>query len=188
MTQTPAPPPSQAPSLTRRLGLALAALLLAGGGLVALAAFGYGRQAATRTYDQLLIGAANQMAEAVSLVDGRVIVDLPISTFQLLALAPEDRIFYAVRGPDGALITGAPLPALALRQTFFTQTHGGETVRFARVTRVFSERGCSGAVTVTVGQTTRARDALAGEITRNALIVMAVAGALMAALAVFVAR
>ena len=188
MTQTPAPPPSQAPSLTRRLGLALAALLLAGGGLVALAAFAYGRQAATRTYDQLLIGAANQMAEAVSLVDGRVIVDLPISTFQLLALAPEDRIFYAVRGPDGALITGDPLPALALRQTFFTQTHGGETVRFARVNRVFSERGFSGAVTVTVGQTTRARDALAGEITRNALIVMAVAGALMAALAVFVAR
>ena len=55
--------PQTAPSLTRRLGLALAVLLLVGGGIVSALAFAYGQQAADRTYDQLLTGAANQMAE-----------------------------------------------------------------------------------------------------------------------------
>ncbi|MBL8562820.1 MAG: sensor histidine kinase N-terminal domain-containing protein [Gemmobacter sp.] len=177
-----------APSLTRRLGLALAAMLLAGGAIVAGLAFAYGRQAAGRTYDQLLIGAANQMAESVSLVDGRAVVDLPISAFQLLALAPDDRIFYAITGPEGQLITGEPLPPPSPDRPLETQPHSGEPVRFVTVNRVFSERGFSGAVTVTVGQTSRARDALATEITRNALIVMGIAGLLMALLAVIVAR
>lgn len=180
--------PQNAPSLTRRLGLALAALLLAGGAIVALAAFAYGRQAAQQTWDRLLIGAANQMAELVSLVDGRPVTDLPISAFQLLALAPEDRVLYALRGPDGTLITGDDLPPQPGRDSFYDSSHAGEPLRMVRVQRLFSERGFSGAVTVTLGQTTRAREALATEITRNALIVMGIAGLLMALLAVFVAR
>lgn len=180
--------PQNAPSLTRRLGLALAALLLAGGAIVALAAFAYGRQAAQQTWDRLLIGAANQMAESVSLVDGRPVTDLPISAFQLLALAPEDRVLYALRGPDGTLITGDDLPPQPGRDSFYDSSHAGEPLRMVRVQRLFSERGFSGAVTVTLGQTTRAREALATEITRNALIVMGIAGLLMALLAVFVAR
>lgn len=176
-----------APSLTRRLGLALALLLLAGGGIVSALAFAYGQQAADRTYDQLLTGAANQMAESVSLVNGRPVVDLPISAFQLLALAPDDRIFYSITDPDGTLITGEPLPRVTPKLWVYTQPHSGEMVRFAKAHRVFSERGFSGAVTVIVGQTLRAREALATEITRNALIVMAVAGVLMALLAVIVA-
>lgn len=176
-----------APSLTRRLGLALAALLLAGGSIVSALAFTYGNQAAMRTYDQLLIGAANQIAESVSLVDGRAAVDLPISAFQLLALAPADRVFYAINAPDGTLITGDLLPPRGLKTAFSTQDFSGEEVRFVTVGRQFSERGFSGAVTVTVGQTLRARQELAAEITFNALIVMGVAGVLMAILAVVVA-
>ena len=41
-------------------------------------------------------------------------VDLPLSAFQLLSLAPDDRITYAVFAPDGGVITGyddqVPLP------------------------------------------------------------------------------
>ena len=180
--------PAQTASLSRRLALALSLLLLVGGGIVAIAAFAYGRQAAEQTWDRLLIGAANQIAESVGLVEGRAVVDLPISAFQLLALAPQDRVLYAVRGPDGSLLTGDDLPAHPGRGPFYDGQHGGEDLRFARVNRVFSERGFAGVVTVTVGQTTRARAALAGEITRNALILMGIAGALMTLLAVFVAR
>ena len=179
---------ANAPSLTRRLGLALALLLLVGGGIVSALAFAYGQQAADRTYDQLLTGAANQMAESVSLVDGRPMVDLPISAFQLLAFAPDDRIFYSITDPDGTLITGEPLPRISPKLWVYSQQHSGEMVRFATAHRLFSERGFSGAVTVIVGQTLRAREALAAEITRNALIVMGIAGLLMALLAVFVAR
>ena len=73
---------------------------------VALAAFAYGRQAAQQAYDRLLIGAADQIAGSVSIRDGAVVVDIPASAFELLSLAPDDRILYAVFDPDGRLVTG----------------------------------------------------------------------------------
>jgi hypothetical protein len=66
-------------SLTLRLALSVALVLLAGGTAVALAAFAYGRQAAQQAYDRLLIGAADQIAGSVSVRDGAVSVDIPAS-------------------------------------------------------------------------------------------------------------
>ena len=53
--------------------------------------FAYGRQAAQQAYDRLLIGAANQIAGSISIRGGEVVVDIPASAFELLALAPDDR-------------------------------------------------------------------------------------------------
>ncbi len=64
----------------------------------------------------------------------------------------------------------------------------GSPVRLASVRRPFAERSFSGVVTVTVGQTTRARAQLANQITRNALAVAAIAGVLMCGLAIFAVR
>ncbi len=181
--------PPRSLSLTVRLGLALALLMAVGGVAIAAAAFSYGRSAAQRAYDRLLIGAATQIAGSVSLRDGRVIVDLPTSAFELLALAPEDRIVYAVFNPDGQVVTGydvaAPPGPDALYNGAFVD---GEPARFASSRRLFAERGFGGPVDVVVGQTLRARRALAEEITRNALVVVGVAGLLMSALAAFSIR
>ncbi|MBI1170113.1 sensor histidine kinase [bacterium] len=179
----------RATSLTLRLAVALTLLLAAGGAAVAVAAIAYGRTAAQQSYDRLLIGAARQIAEALTLQDGALYVDIPVAAFELLALAPQDRIVYAVYGPRGELVTGypgldGPKPDQALSTGRFT----GEPVRFAAVDRRFAERALSGTVRVVVGQTLRARTELTDQITRGALIVVAAAGLLMSGLAVFAVR
>ena len=139
--------------------------------------FAYGRQAAQQAYDRLLIGAANQIAGSISIRGGEVVVDIPASAFELLALAPDDRVLYAVFDPAGRLVTGyetvarpAASPGFAHRELRRRAGAAGS------VSRQFSERGFTGAVDVVVGQTTRARDALAREITRSALLVVGLLG------------
>lgn len=174
-------------SLTRRLAISAALVLIAGGVAVAVAALAYGREAAQRAYDRLLIGAADQIAGAVSVRGGEIVVDIPASAFELLALAPEDRVIYAVFDPAGAVVTGYDGVARPARR-FASGDFAGEPVRLVLATRQFSERDFTGAVDVVVGQTTRARDGLAWEIARSALLVVALLGLLMAALAAFAVR
>lgn len=185
--QDPAPP--AAPSLTGRLAVLLTMFLVVGGAVIALMSFSYGKHAAQQTFDRLLLGAAGQIADSISVQDGQIVSDLPVSAFELLALAPDDRVFYSVRGPDAALITGDSIPVPEGSGTRFQDGEdNGEPMRFVAIERVFSERALSGIVTVVVGQTGLARSALAVEITRNALALSAIAGALLVVLAVLVAR
>ena len=171
-------------SLSLRLALAIVAILAVGGAAVALAAFAYGRDAATQSFDRLLTGAATQIAEAISLREGRVIVDLPVSAFELLALAPDDRVVYAVIDGEGALITGYDgLASPEADAAAYTADFAGEPVRVVEVLRPFTERGYVGTVAVRVGQTLRAREQLAAQITRNALIAAGLAGVVMSGLA-----
>ncbi|MHA3976839.1 sensor histidine kinase N-terminal domain-containing protein [Halovulum sp. GXIMD14794] len=176
-------------SLTARLAGALALIFALGGVAVALAALAYGRNAAQQSYDNLLIGAANQIANEITVRGGEVEVDLPVSAFELLSLAPEDRIVYAVYDPTGRLLTGYQALRSADPQTTFSNgSFGGEPIRIAQVRRPFAERSFSGVVEVLVGQTTRARERLATQITRNALIAAGIAGLIMSGLAVFAVR
>lgn len=162
---------------------------MAGGVAVAIAALAFGRNAAQQSYDRLLIGAANQIAGAITLREGVVSVDLPVSAFQLLALAPEDRIVYAVFAPDGRLVTGyGDLSPPQGGDTLYDGEFAGEPVRLAVARRLFAERTFSGTVSIVVGQTTRARADLAWRIASRALIVVGVAGLLMCGLAVFAVR
>jgi len=177
-------------SLKRRVISGVLALLLVGGAVAALAAFGYGRAAARESYDRLLLGAANDIAEAISIQNGAPVVDLPVAAFQLLALAPDDRIYYSVRGPDGAVLTGATGPLAQAGQTatpkFFDSKMGDENARFVSLSRRFAERSFSGTVTVIVGQTLRARTEMALGLTRDALIAAAIGGIALLAAAVLV--
>ena len=167
-------------------------LLLIGGMLVALAAFAYGRQAAREAYDRLLLGAANDIAASIVVVEGALTVELPISAFQLLALAPEDRIAYRITGLQGEVLTGYDLD-LPRRRTnstaeFLDANFGAAPARFVSVRKRFSERNLSGTVEIIVGQTLIAREALAFDITRNALIALGIAGVLMLGLAALMVR
>jgi len=173
-------------SLKSRVALAMAVVLLAGGVFVLTAALAYGRQAARETYDRLLLGAANSIAASVSVRDGALVVDMPVSVFDLLALAPDDRIRYRVTGPGGTTVTGSdttPLPRETGAVVFYDGAFGPEEARYVAITRRFAERSFSGAVQVIVGQTTRARRALAEDIARNAVAVLGAAGAAVALLA-----
>lgn len=146
-----------------------------GGGLALVGAELYGHRAAERAFDKILAGAAFEVARSISIVDGDPVVDLPTSAFELLALSADDRVMYAVADPEGRLLTGAnPLGILAPpgEIRFVDQVDRGEPVRYAVLTRMFSERTFSGPVTVYVGHTTIGRQALQSEIVSNALILL----------------
>jgi two-component system sensor histidine kinase TctE len=176
-------------SLTARLALSVTLVLALGGTAVALAALAYGRQAAQQAYDRLLVGAANQIAGTIRIRDGEVVADIPASALELLALAPEDRILYAVYDPAGRLVTGYEAAARPSASPGFVEADfAGEPVRLAAVRRIFAERDFAGPVDVVVGQTTRARDALAHEITRSALLVVGLVGLPMIGLVAFAIR
>lgn len=168
-------------ALATRVLVAVFAILVLGGVMVAGSTWWNGRQAARQAYDRILLGAANDIAESIRIQDGAPLVLLPVSAFELLAQAPDDRIYYAVRGPDGAIITGLDAqseiasPARG-RSAFFDATLNGEAARFVSINRRFAERDFSGTVEVIVGQTLRARQAMTRDLSFDALLPMAAAG------------
>lgn len=178
-------------SLMSRVMLGVLALLAAGGVIVAIAALAYGKQAATQSYDRLLVGAAQDIAESTKIVNGAPVVDLPVSAFSLLSLALDDRISYAVREADGTLLTGydtAPISSNGGDQILFDAMMQGDAARFATVARRFAERDYSGTVYFTVGHTLLARNAMAIELTRTALLGVGIAGLILMICAFFVIR
>lgn len=176
-------------SIATRLAVAIALVLAAGGVAVTVAAFAYGRQAADEAYDRLLASAAFEMTRSVSVVDGELVVDLPVSAFEILALAPDDRVFYRVFTPNGETLTGydlAPPPRPPQdAPTFYDSHYLDAPIRLAAMRRVFAERAFFGEVLVVVGQTLEARSALAWDIAGKALVIAGAAGVLLIVLAAF---
>ncbi|SFP07816.1 sensor histidine kinase [Tranquillimonas alkanivorans] len=175
-------------SLKSRVAIAVTSVLVLGGVVVLIAALAYGRQAAREAYDRLLLGAAADIAGTILVHDGVAVVDMPVSAFELLSLAPDDRIRYRVVGPDGKTLTGdeaVPLPPEKDGEgsTFYDGTFGTEPARYVAFTRRFAERSFSGPVKVIVGHTLLARRELARDIAQNALLVLGIAGAAMAVFA-----
>jgi two-component system sensor histidine kinase TctE len=180
-------------SLTARVAFGIAFLLIFGGVIVSIAAFAYGREAARSAYDRLLLGAATGIASSITVQDGRPVIELPVSAFELLALAPDDRIGYRIIGAEGETLTGydeitLPTRRRDFRDGFFDSSFFGEKARFAVVSRRFAERTLNGTVKVVVGQTLRARNEMAYDITRKALYVLAASGLAMVLLSVVVVR
>lgn len=171
-------------TLATRVLRAALLILLAGGLMVAASIWFNGRQAARQSYDRILLGAANAIAESIRVQNGAPFVDLPVSAFELLAQAPEDRIHYSVRGPGGVFVTGLDEPGAepeagpppGIGPVFFDARMQDEPARFVRVTRRFAEREFSGEVAITVGQTLRARRAMALGLMIDALVPMLLAG------------
>ncbi|WP_422071251.1 sensor histidine kinase [Tranquillimonas rosea] len=180
---TDAATPRTTLSLKSRVAVAVAAVVLVGGVIVLVAALAYGRHAAREAYDRLLVGAASDIAESITIRDGQPVVDMPVSAFELLSLARKDRIDYRVVDRDGRTLTGsaeAPRPETRRDLALYGGTFGTEPARYAAVVRRFAERGYSGPVEVIVGHTLRARQDLARDIAQNALAVLGLAGAVIA--------
>ncbi|WP_369938418.1 sensor histidine kinase N-terminal domain-containing protein [Xanthomonas tesorieronis] len=178
-----------APSIRRTLLLYLGALSLLGAVALFFAARDYGQRAANRSYDHLLVSSALSIVDSVALADGQWQVDLPYAALDLLAMAPEDRVFYRVFDARGRTITGygdlpkAPaLPRASAPPQLFDAPYSGEQVRFAVVARRVSSAAVQDEVWVQVGQTRRAREALAQDVVLHALVAIAVLSLLSLAL------
>lgn len=178
-------------SVFDRLRLLLAGVFLLGGALALLAAWIFSNTAANETYDRLLISAAVQMAESVSVKGAAVSATPPDAAFETLALAHDDRLFYAIRDPAGRLVTGsgalpAPPRGVDLEQPRIGDGQAaGADVRTATVGRYITTPQGGGWATIVVAQTKLARNALAlGLMAKiGALIVFVSALGFFAALA-----
>jgi two-component system sensor histidine kinase TctE len=171
-------------SIRRKLLCMTSILLIAVSLLGVRASQTYAQRSAQLSYDRLLTGAALQIAEQISLRQGKVVADLPRAAFETLALAPDDRVYYRILGPDDEHITGyddlpsAPATRVrhagsvdgdTFRKVFFDAPYRGEAVRFVVLERLLTETDFSGYIQIQIGQTTLARTSLADEISLRAL-------------------
>nr|WP_295107263.1 sensor histidine kinase [uncultured Caulobacter sp.] len=146
----------------------LLAMVFAGGSAIAFGgAWYFSNDAANGAYDQLLISAAVQIAETISVENGALTVSPPDAAFETLALAKDDRVFYAVRAPGGALLTGyeglrqaAPKRASELPR-LSDDRFLGIPVRSVSLARYISAPEARGWSVVTVSQSRQGRRALA---------------------------
>nr|WP_250809087.1 sensor histidine kinase [Neorhizobium tomejilense] len=116
--------------------------------------------------DRVLAGSALAIAERVIVAeDGSLEVDIPYVALEMLTSAAQDRVFYRVDGPPGKFITGyQTLPSIPRREgqaaAFENATFRGEPIRVAALARSASTGINSVPFTVTVAETTIARQQL----------------------------
>ncbi|WP_051213572.1 sensor histidine kinase [Maritalea myrionectae] len=151
-------------SLRRRLMTAMGvgfALLLV---IISIFLIGFTRNAANKSYDLLLAGAALSILEKVSYADEEIAIDLPHSALDILSLAPQDRVFYSLTTEDGTLLTGNPkLAEIAENEknaapAFSDQEFLDTRVRVVQQSRSIITPNARKWVTITIAQTTIARD------------------------------
>lgn len=183
------------PSLFTRLAVLFSLLLALGVAALVSAAWIYARAAANEAYDRLLLGAALQISEALTVQNGALTLELPTSAFEMLALSARDRIFYRVIDARGVTLTGydelgaADIAGRTLTApTVVGSEFLGEPVRIAVVSRALSDLAVGGRAQVLVAQTEESRRELARELTYRALVLVALMSLLMLGGAAFAIR
>lgn len=74
--------------------------------------------AANRAYDRSLTASLKSIAESIHATEGRITVDIPYSALDIFETGSQERVYYAIIGPDGRCLTGyddLPLPWIAIR-------------------------------------------------------------------------
>lgn len=138
--------------------------------------------------DRVLVGSAMAIAEGVDVAaDGGLAIAIPYSALDMLSSTAQDQVFYRVDGPQGNL-TGyqdlAPAPVSPGQEIGLADArYRALPIRTATLVRELTTGEGTLPFTVTVAETTRARDALAQSIlTRSALrIAGLIAGAALVA-------
>lgn len=186
---------SREPSLFARLGVLISLILGIGAAFLMSAGWYYARRAADDAYDRLLVGAALQIADNLSVQEGELIVNLPSAAFEMLGLAKRDRIFYRVIDPAGTTLTGyhdldtdIDLDIVRREPALASGTYKDEAIRIAVVARAISDADALGWAHVVLAQTTEARQVLARELTLSATVIIAVMSLLALAGTLFAIR
>jgi len=151
--------------------------------------------AANRAYDRLLLASATAIAERTAIKKGLLHVDIPYAALDMLASTAQDRVFYAVSGPNGEMITGyegIPEPTghpqrtqdqKPQLQSFYNATYKNVPVRVVVLRSFISSQHLSGYATVTVAQTRGDRDGLTFSLLRDSavwMLIIAIVGAIAA--------
>jgi two-component system sensor histidine kinase TctE len=159
--------------------------------------------AADLAYDRSLLASTRALAERVSIVDGKVVADVPYVALDSFETDTLGRIYYKVTGIDGEFVSGYDdLPALppnvprsdiypALVR-FYHANYRGEPVRIAALHQPVYDSSMRGIALIQVGESLEARRGLSRKILFDTLVrqaVLVLAAALLAWFAVrFVLR
>jgi two-component system sensor histidine kinase TctE len=138
--------------------------------------------------DRVLVGAAMAIAEGVSVdSDGGLAISIPFSALDMLSSTAQDQVFYRVDGPQGTL-TGyqdlVPIPVARGQETAVGDAvYKTLSIRTATLQRELTTGEGSLPFTVTVAETTLAREALARSILMRSALRIAglIAGAALVA-------
>jgi two-component system, OmpR family, sensor histidine kinase TctE len=173
-------------SVRRRLSLWLLVSIVVIGGLAMLDTYREAVATADTALDRVLAGSALAIADRVVVADdGELEVDIPYVALEMLTSTAQDRVFYRIDGPPGTFITGyEDLPTArgseARDIAFSDGWFRGEPIRLAVLERQASSGLRSIPFSVTVAETTIAREQLANTLLlrsalRLGLIVLAAA-------------
>lgn len=161
-------------SLRRRLSGWLILALALIGGLALIDTRTEAILTAQGVSDRILAGSALAISERVTAsADGGLDVVIPFSALEMLSSTAQDQVFYRVDGPQGFLTGYADLQQVAVTGdgvAFADHSFNGTALRVATLERTLSAGEGPVRFSVTVAESTRARDALAKTIlTRSAI-------------------
>lgn len=147
--------------------------------------------AANLAYDRSLLASARGIAERVTLVGGRLVVDVPFAALDIFATDTPGRFYYRVTGLTGEFISGyddfPSMPADTPRSDtypalvhFYDGSYRNEPLRAALLYQPISDASASGMIRIHVGETLEARRVFARNllietVVRQGLLVLLVA-------------
>lgn len=156
-------------TLFGRTLLFIAFIVLTGAAALALIARYYAGVAAERAYDQLLSGAAIQVAENLYVQGGVLALNPPVAA--LSTLSRYDLVYYKVVDSRGVVVAGynglgsaSGLTQARQGTVFANGTYEHQRIRLATIARYMPEEHTPGWALVTVAQTTHARQQLTNEM------------------------
>jgi two-component system sensor histidine kinase TctE len=154
----------------------------------AVSAYRNAVRAANLAYDRSLLASARAIADRVTLVGSRLMVDVPYAAIDIFEADTPDRIYYRVTGFGGEFVAGyddfPPLPPGTPRSDaypalvhFYDGTYRDEPLRAAALYQPVSGPEARGMILIQVGETLEARRLFARAIlvetvTRQSLLVL----------------
>jgi two-component system sensor histidine kinase TctE len=138
-------------------------------------------EAADVAYDRALLASTRALAERVSVVDGKVVADVPYVALDSFETDTLGRIYYKVTGINGETVSGysdlPPVPANVPRSEaypalvrFYKANYKGEAVRIAALLQPVYDDSMRGIALIQVGETMDARRGLSNQILFDTLI------------------
>ncbi len=137
--------------------------------------------AADVAYDRSLLASTRALAERVSIVDGKVVADVPYVALDSFETDTLGRIYYKVTGINGETVSGyadlPPVPANVPRSEaypalvrFYHANYNGQPVRIAALLQPVYDDSMRGIALIQVGETLEARRGLSNQILFDTLV------------------
>lgn len=134
-------------------------------------------KAVNLAYDRSLAASIKSIGERSYFRNGEFAVDIPYSALDVFSEGAQERVFYAVFGPDGQVLTGytdlpqPPMPAKEGVLSSMDTIYRGDPVRIGAMRKRFYDPVLAGkdSVLIVVAETTESRAQLTNELFRDSL-------------------